>query len=104
MELWRDAMTDANEALARALCRSQSTMGPCPCDECHRSLDFERHAAALHAALAAQGYAVVPVEPTDCMLIEVLRQSDERYGSTYCAVGPLEWHYKAMIKAAQDQA
>jgi len=53
--------------------------------------------------LESKGLVVVPKEPTDQMMLEVLRLSGERYDEKFQGTGPLRWHYQAMLTAAQQE-
>ena len=67
-----------------------------------RIKELEAEVAAIDA-LEQAGYQIVPKEPTGAMMLNVIKQSDERYGGKYSAYGPLQWHYKAMLEAAKSE-
>ncbi len=60
--------------------------------------------AGIHLQGVIDGsHQIVPKEPTGAMMLNVIKQSDERYGGKYSAYGPLQWHYKAMLEAAKTE-
>lgn len=64
-------MDDLRETLARALCNALVWNGICPClqDECEPSTDDYQNADAALAAIESAGFKIVPVEPTEEMVM-----------------------------------
>lgn len=96
-----DVPQDVREAVAIYLFSLEWSHGWERANETQREAYRERAVAAIAALRAAVpgGWKLVPVEPTDEMLIVALRTTrDDGYGHCHDAVGSAVW--RAMLSAA----
>ena len=71
-------MSNTNEALRLALCKVRDPRGVCDCEECHRSLIYERAAEYVEEYLNVLGYSIVRTEALEKTMPPILPWEKDR--------------------------
>ena len=98
-----------NDELVKVMARASCALDKADPDEIMpdgqpRWCDRVAHCKAALAAIKANGFAVVPVEPTEGMLDASWKQTGESKEMRARTHAHYARHYRAMIAATQDTA